>query len=497
MKRLSIYDLYPFLFAVYPIIALSSHNLIYVNFNSIVRSLTLAVILTLLMVIVLSLITKSKEKGKLLTLVILFIFFSYGQIFDILKTSLGDAVRHRFLAGLFLGIFVIFVWFIFRARSIPASLTKFFSAASLALVIISLIPILKNTVTDTIEVKSESKAQLDTLQQQDLPRPDIYLIILDSYTRADVLQKNYHYDNTPFLNNLKEIGFYIADCSQSNYPSTNYSLTSLMQGNYLQLINPDGALTPFSDTLAIKTLRSLGYSVYSFENWSKGHFDLGEDKLFSRNDPEFGLNIILSGLNEFESMLMKTTLLRILVDMPQLAPWLDLIHAEYYEHYQQVKYTFAELPELPAMEGPKFVLVHIMVPHEPYIFTPNGEYKYDGDIIKGYTSNISFLNNNLPTILKKIIGNSKIPPVIILQGDHGSNMHSNDPERRLSILNAYYVNDSAKNLLYPTISPINTFRVIFDAYFNGKYELIPDKGYYAWGPKGMTDANLVPNRCKP
>ena len=495
MKRLTLYDLYPLLFSVYPILALNSHNLIYVNFNSIIRSLILAVVVTFVLLSLLTLITKSRDKGSILTLVILFLFFSYGQVYDFLGSLPGGAVRHRFLVGIFLFIFILAIWLVFRTKSIPPFLGKFLSVTSLALVLISLIPIVQNSVTNAISLKSIRNVEMSDLQAENLPKPDIYVIILDLYTRADVLEKKYHFDNSPFLDQLKDLGFYVADCSQSNYPSTRYSLTSLMQGNYLQEINPNGSLTPFSATFVIRSLRSLGYSVYSFENWSKGHFDLGEDKLFSRNNPELSLNILLSGLNEFESMLMKTSMLRILVDMPQLAPGLDLNKAEFYEHYQQVKYTLAELPNLPAMKSPKFVLVHILVPHEPYIFTPDGSYKYVGDVIKGYASNVAFLNNNLPAIMKKIIDNSKIPPVIIIQGDHGPNMKAYDPETRHSILNAYYVNDKADSLLYPAISPINSFRVVFDAYFNGKYGLLPDKAYYAYGPKSMTESNLVPNNC--
>lgn len=495
MKRLTLYNFYPLLFSVYPIIALNSHNLIYVNFNSIIRSLILTVVMTLVLMSLLTLITKSRDKGSILTLVILFIFFSYGQVYDFLGSILGGAIRHRFLGGIFLAIFILALWLVFRTRSISPFLGKFLSVTSLALVVISLIPMVQNSVSNAISSNSMKKTDVSELQQVDLPKPDIYVIILDSYTRANVLEKKYHYDNSPFLDQLKDLGFYIADCSQSNYPSTRYSLTSLMQGNYLQEINPNGSLSPFSATFAIRSLRTLGYSVYSFENWSKGHFDLGEDKLFSRNSPVLSLNILLSGLNEFESMLMKTSLLRILVDMPQLAPGLDLNKAEFYEHYQQVKYTLSELPNLPAMTSPKFVLVHLLVPHEPYIFTPDGSYKYVGDTIKGYTSNVAFLNNNLPAIMEKIIDNSKIPPVIIIQGDHGPNMKVYDPETRHSILNAYYVNDKADSLLYPAISPINSFRVVFNAYFNGNYDLLPDKAYYAYGPKSMTEKNLVPNNC--
>ncbi len=144
MKRMTVYDLYPFLFSIYPIIALCSHNLIYVNFNSIIRSLILALVLTLLLFILLSFLTRNKENGKLLTSVILLVFFSYGQIYDILASSLGEAIRHRFLSAIFLFIFILIGWFILRARSIPLLLVKFLSVTSLALVIISIYPIVEN-----------------------------------------------------------------------------------------------------------------------------------------------------------------------------------------------------------------------------------------------------------------------------------------------------------------------------------------------------------------
>jgi hypothetical protein len=40
--------------------------------------------------------------------------------------------------------------------------------------------------------------------------PDVYYFILDSYTRADLLKEAYGYDNSPFLDALRERGFYVA-----------------------------------------------------------------------------------------------------------------------------------------------------------------------------------------------------------------------------------------------------------------------------------------------
>ena len=40
--------------------------------------------------------------------------------------------------------------------------------------------------------------------------------------------------------------------------------------------------------------------------------------------------------------------------------------------------------------------------------------------------------------------------------------------------------DEAKKDLYPTITPINSFRVVFNSYFGTNYPLLEDQSYYAF-----------------
>jgi hypothetical protein len=41
------------------------------------------------------------------------------------------------------------------------------------------------------------------------------------------------------------------------------------------------------------------------------------------------------------------------------------------------------------------------------------------------------------------------------------------------------VPDVVKAKLYPGISPVNSFRVLFNAYFGADYRLLPDRNYYS------------------
>ena len=99
-------------------------------------------------------------------------------------------------------------------------------------------------------------------------------------------------------------------------------------------------------------------------------------------------------------------------------------------------------------------------------------------------------------MIDALIENSNIPPVIIIQGDHGPLPDlTEDPSQRIPILNAYYLPGiKTDKLLYPYISPVNSFRVVLNSYFGQNLHLLEDKSYF--GPEDDRNANqLVPNTC--
>ena len=94
------------------------------------------------------------------------------------------------------------------------------------------------------------------------------------------------------------------------------------------------------------------------------------------------------------------------------------------------------------------------------------------------------------TSIDALIADSPSPPVIILQADHGtcarycSDLPVAEQEEfireRMAILNAYYLPVGGKGRLYPTITPVNTFRVVFGTLFGEDLELLPDRQYISW-----------------
>jgi hypothetical protein len=70
------------------------------------------------------------------------------------------------------------------------------------------------------------------------PKRDVYYIILDGYSRGDVLDEVFDYDNRPFLTRLESLGFSVADNSRSNYAMTRLSLPSSLNMDYLDDLGP-------------------------------------------------------------------------------------------------------------------------------------------------------------------------------------------------------------------------------------------------------------------
>ncbi len=319
--------------------------------------------------------------------------------------------------------------------------------------------------------------------------PDIYYIILDAYARDDTLQAEYNLDNRPFLQELEKLGFYVARCSRSNYAQTLLSLASSLNMSYLQELGDGFKPGNTSQIGVIELLRhgavrgalqQKGYTSVAFETGFKGTEWEDADVYLSPGKNGLSSNRLLGGLTPFEEILIRTSVGLVLVNSKSIAPnaLQSGLNNPNRLHYQLIRFDLEELRNMPTRPGPKLIFAHLVIPHPPYVFEPDGTFvNYDKPDNPGYQDQIAFLNRELVPLLRQIIADSSVPPVIVIQGDHGSILAP--PSQRMNILNAYYLPGVLKEPIPADISPVNTFRLIFNQYFGGNYRLLENTAYFS------------------
>ena len=510
------------LVALYPVIGLAAANADEVSPQHVSRSLAASVVLAIALLLLLRLIARDWGKAALITSAALLLFFSYGHLYPLVKGNEINGLvfgRHRFLLFAWIVILAAWAWIVLRVlRNIPGwiRILTIVSAVAIAFPLFSL-------AGREVEIR-RADANRETARSAFEPIPnsvgrDIYYIVLDGYGRQDVLSRIYDLDNTEFIDFLKNKDFYVAEQSQSNYIQTALSLASSMNLNYVNdlaaLLGEDstnrGPLNArIHNNYAMGFLAANGYQLIAFNTGlvatSIEDVDVylpSEDNPYFRSSlPETWL------LNPFEGLLLETTAVSALFDL------VTLLRGSYIEavadplhgvHRARIAYTLDAISDVPKMQGDIFVFAHVVAPHPPFVFGPNGESVnpdrpyglFDGsdfiavggtteEYIGGYRDQVVYLNSLLEDTIAKILAKSDPAPIIILQADHGPGAHLDwaspslsDLEERTSILNAYYLPDGGIDLLYPSISPVNSFRVVFNQYFDRDLPLLEDRAYFS------------------
>lgn len=507
--RLKTFPLHPFLFALYPALALLGHNIAEIRPSVAVRAVIFSLLICILLLAVFRLLFRQWDSAALAASVSLCLFFTYGQVYGFLRTvTIAGLVidRHRYLAPLWMGVLVVFLLWLRRKNPDLKSAHGYLNLVSACLLVFPLFQLGSFGLSEYLvnpDQNPEAQMTAELALPEDQPAPDIYYIILDAYTRDDTLASEYGLDNRPFLDQLKQLGFYVAACSQSNYAQTQLSLASSLNFDYLASLNPRYSAgntdrTGLPDLIQHNRIRQaleqLGYQTVAFETgfkiseWVDADYYLSPGLAASDN---FKLN---AGLNDFELMLVNTSAGRLLTDAAIKLP--EFLKADFDNprriHRERVQFGLEQLAALPSLPGPKFVFAHLVIPHPPYVFGPEGEFiDFDPDKKAGYRDQVIYLNKQLIPLLEQILVDSATPPIIILQGDHGG--IEAPPAKRMDILNAYYLPGRGDGGLYPAISPVNTFRVILNTYFGGQYPLVDDTSLFSVY-KTPFDYTVIPNQ---
>ena len=458
--------------------------------------LLIIVPISLTIFFILKLILKDSKKAALIVSIGLVLFFTYGHFYNILKgfTILDEVIgRHRYLIIPFILGIIIPIYFIIKSKIDFQNITKIVNGISIVLIIMVFVNIttfgiteIESYSTSHYESTSNYESTNDPMELQNIYNaPDVYYIILDEYGGSETM-KYLNYDNSQFYEFLKEKKFIIPEKSMGNYPISQFSIASSLNMEYLSdLSNNVGknskSYIPVKEMLynnpVMKNFKSLEYDIVIVQS--------------SLIPPENYLLVddIICHNEEMDSMLLDTV-----VRASMIGYFVERYDEE--KKRDQIKCAFSEIKTIGNnKDKPIFAFIHILLPHPPNIFGPNGESVIPGSSISSeiydekiaYIDQLKFANKEITKVIEKILDKNE-KSIIILQGDHGSGLDvdfKNPDEsmmlQRLSILNAYYAPEISKNRFHENITPVNSFRIIFNGYFNGDYKILEDRNYWNSG----------------
>ena len=480
----------PFFMALFPLLFLFSHNIEQTTFSRLMVPALLTVAgVGILVTLFYFLFRRDLTKSALFVAFFSILFFSYGHInavFEKVKLFGVEIGRDRYvLSGLVVLLILVFIFF-FTRKKIGESVTTLLFRLAVVLLIIPIISIASFEVRAFKSAKAPDVNNLGSTAvvpgSQTLP--DIYYVILDGYAHETTLRRIQEFDNSSFLDALRAKGFFIPTKSRANYAQTHLSLASALSMEYLPAFPADSkdrepTYQLIQQNAVTKFLRSKGYR---FVQISSGMVEMTDRNPYADVDFRNGR------LDEFSMLAIESS---------ALYPFLR--HEIEAQERERVLYSFQKLSEMPAVAGPKFVFAHVLVPHPPFVFGPNGEMRDDPTIrlyeenpwlLKGhYIDQLKFTNKKVLEIVDSLLANSKVPPIIIFQGDHGTASAGggykglekpNDLliKERMKIFAAYYL-PGKENVIPDEITPLNSFRRIFNAYFDAGFELLPDKSFFS------------------
>lgn len=438
---------------------------------------------TLLLFGLFFLFLKQPLKASLAATFVMAFYLFFGYLHDPLRKHGIFLHRYSILLPLFLIVTVLLtIWL----RSKPP-----FNRAGLFLTVLLLVYMVVDGIT--LVSKRSGKAMqgltAENIFEGQQPvcdtcsRPDIYLLIFDEYSASRTLRNIYHYDNSGLDSFLVGNGFHLQSKSRSNYFITPFSMGSMLNLSYLKGIAHPEALEaddytnsfePIRKSAAVNFLLSRGYDVVN-----NSPFDL----------PGHPSHLLQTYIATKTKLITSKTLYDYLVR--DIAAWLKdrltpaglLLENDITGMKQTNERAIQNTIEESARhrERPRFVYMHVFLPHEPYLYDSarhlhSQEEIARGKSLPGYLGYLPYTNDRVRQVITALKQNSGGKAVILFMSDHGLRYWNEgiDPACFFYNQNAVYFPNGDYSGFYDEISNVNQFRVVFTKLFHLNLPLLKD-----------------------
>jgi hypothetical protein len=482
--------LLPILLGIVPTLYHYSNNVEKLALTNLWRMLVFNVLLVIIFYFFIAIFSRFQAVKTAITTFVFLIFFNiYGLAFRYLINL--DVIRVKHYT--FLPLMLMFTIYIL----LP--LTKLKNSALVSiwknlLLIVGLLAIYNTINIVPAEINKwsneETVSPISSRQQLSIDKesPDIYYIILDEFAGFQAMREYWHNEEVDdFVTFLKDRGFFVAEESHGSSTDTLHQMATRL--NYQEYpVGEEYIQTYFNDIAnnrVMRELKSRGYTIVVFDETNMGYassksinadylYEYGSPAIPKKGGGEYGLYF-----DEFGELVIDNTML---YAFSQNYKKNNQIVAD---HSNMISFTVENMANR-KVASPKFVYVHLLLPHFPFIFNRNGNIT-DSDQFTNwnyYLENYMFSIKVAESMINNILAAAdlKNPPVIILQSDHGARNHltsrigsavlPNYPEKfKTLILFALYLPGYDYSSLSQDINPMHTFPIVFNYLFDANIVL--------------------------
>ncbi len=485
-----------------------------VRFGDVIGPLLLVLGTTSVCFAVASLLLRDHRRGAVAASGLAFLALSYGHVRAVLPPAVA-APEVLLTAWALLGVFVIAA--AIRVRAASGDITRALNLVASVLVVTAVVPLAPRLLSPGAPGVPASPSADDGTHRTTPGGRDIFYIVPDRYPSERNLRELFDHDNSAFTTYLEEQGFQVADDSLSNYNKTAHSLAAALNLDYIddlaEEMRTSGAdqsdWTPLYDRLhdheVGRFLTGNGYLHIQLGMWWEPTATAATADVTYRYDEA----------TEFGRVFEGTTVIRTVRSLVRGEPE---ERGDRWRHREGLLFQLRKLDEVAARRParPLFVFAHLGLPHEPYVFDADGgwvseQQQADRTYEENFLGHIEYTNRRLRGVIDELLsGPEDEHPIIIIQADealHPERYRRDEPPfvwpeatdaellQKFRILSAFYL-PGVDTEVPDDITPVNTFRLVFDAYFGADHGPLPDRSYVMYNHHRLYELTDVTERLR-
>ncbi|OSZ77407.1 hypothetical protein CAP36_13530 [Chitinophagaceae bacterium IBVUCB2] len=419
------------------------------------------------------------QKASILAFLVMCYNLFFGPAHDFIRTILGNSffAKHTFILPFSAILLLAIILLLKRTKKDLSTLTLYLNILFLILIIIDTGNLLLNKLTKKIVSVVTFPKELTTCDT--CAKPDIYLIVADEYANNKQLKEYLGFDNSQYEKNLSNRGFHVVQNSKSNYNSTPFSIASLLNMNFIDSLGDrfndkslNASFNQINHNAVTAWLKQQGYTIKNNSAFPIDNIPNPVSSTF------FNTGTLLFTMHTFIGRFNSDIRWNFITRFKIKSEIKKFVRGRLDINQTLIDNTISEAKR--KNPKPRFVYLHLMLPHFPYLLDSSGHPDYETSFLETNRQDkkryLGYLQYGNTLFLKLIdeIQTASPKAIILFMGDHGFRFLEGNQEMHFMSFNSIYLPGKNYEKFYDSMSMVNQFRVLLNTSFNQRLPLLKD-----------------------